>query len=120
MDKSGCQPLHTAVLNGDPFPASPANVSLLSLLVLSPAPGLLSGSPQGGAAMTNLPGSPVASVLRDRGSSPAAAPTLRCGTNTYCATCLRTRRFLDLSTHLACETCARRLDKVAVPRRNAG
>lgn len=132
MDKRGCQPLHTGVLSGDAFPGSPATISLLSLRVLSPAPGLLSGPPQGGAAMMNAPGNPLAAVPRDRGgalpagTAPGLAPSIHgglppgSGTNTYCATCLRTRRFLDRATHLSCETCSRRLDRVVAARRTAG
>lgn len=37
-------------------------------------------------------------------------------TNAYCANCLRTRRFFDRPTHLQCETCAKRLDKVGPER----
>jgi len=37
-------------------------------------------------------------------------------TNAYCTTCLRTRRFYDRPTHLVCETCSKRLDKVAPDR----
>jgi len=32
--------------------------------------------------------------------------------NRYCSNCLRTRRFLDLGTHLVCECCSKRLDRV--------
>lgn len=34
------------------------------------------------------------------------------GSNRYCTTCLRTRRFLDRDTHVVCSTCQKRLDKV--------
>jgi len=45
-------------------------------------------------------------------TKPAAAAT----TNAYCTTCLRTRRFHDRPTHLVCETCSKRLDKVSPDR----
>jgi hypothetical protein len=38
--------------------------------------------------------------------------------NLYCSGCLRTRRFLDLGTHLICEVCSKRLERV-VPRTDA-
>lgn len=41
-------------------------------------------------------------------------------TNSYCTTCLRTRRFYDRPTHLVCETCSKHLHKVAPARRSAG
>ncbi len=34
-------------------------------------------------------------------------PTL----NHFCSNCLRTRRFLDLRTHLVCESCTKRLER---------
>ena len=37
-------------------------------------------------------------------------------TNAYCSNCLRTRRFLERPTHIVCETCSKRLDKVAPDR----
>jgi len=45
-----------------------------------------------------------------------ALPTEVLYTNAYCTTCLRTRRFFDRPTHLLCETCSKRLDKVAPER----
>ena len=113
MDKTGCHPLHTPVFSGDLLPGSRATVSLLSLRVLDPAPPLLQGPPQGGAAMPEMP-----AVLRDRApAAPAAPAAAGAWTNTYCTTCLMTRRFLDRPTHLVCETCAKRLDKVSPARR---
>ena len=32
--------------------------------------------------------------------------------NRYCSNCLRTRRFLDLGSHLVCECCSKRLVRV--------
>ena len=45
-----------------------------------------------------------------------ALPTEVPTTNVYCATCLRTRRFVVRPTHLVCETCSRRLDRVSPER----
>ena len=39
-------------------------------------------------------------------------PNPQAFTNRYCTTCLQTRKFLDRSTHIVCETCSKRLDKV--------
>ena len=110
MDKTGCHPLHTAVFNGDLLPGSRATVSLLSLRILDPAPPLLQGPPQGGGAMPDMP-----AVLRDR--APVATTAAGAWTNAYCTTCLATRRFFDRPTHLSCETCAKRLEKVSPARR---
>ena len=38
--------------------------------------------------------------------------------NLYCSSCLRTQRFLDLGTHLICEVCTKRLERV-LPRRDS-
>lgn len=100
MDKGGYHPLNTAVDTGEPIPGSPSAVSLLSRLVLGPASPLLSHSPQGGAARM---------VIRTK---PAEVLT----TNAYCTNCLKTRRFYDRPTHMVCETCSKRLDKVAPER----
>ena len=32
--------------------------------------------------------------------------------NRYCSICLRTQRFLDLGSHLVCECCSKRLERV--------
>lgn len=32
--------------------------------------------------------------------------------NKYCSNCRGTQRFLDLSTHLLCECCSKRLDRI--------
>ena len=32
--------------------------------------------------------------------------------NKYCSNCLRTQRFHDLGTHLICERCTKRLDRI--------
>jgi hypothetical protein len=32
--------------------------------------------------------------------------------NKYCSNCLRTQRFLDLGSHLVCERCSKRLERV--------
>lgn len=32
--------------------------------------------------------------------------------NKYCSNCLKTQRFLDLSTYLVCEKCSKRLDRI--------
>ncbi len=32
--------------------------------------------------------------------------------NQYCSNCLRTQRFLDLGSHLVCECCSKRLERV--------
>jgi hypothetical protein len=45
-----------------------------------------------------------------------AKPAEVSATNAYCTTCLRTRRFFDRQTHIVCETCSKRLDKVAPDR----
>ena len=37
-------------------------------------------------------------------------------TNWYCSICLRTRRFHVRPTHLVCETCSKRLDRIAPER----
>jgi hypothetical protein len=100
MDKGGYHPLHTAVDSGEPFPGSRAAVSLLSRLVLDMASPLLSVPSTGGMPRMVIP----------------ARPTEVLTTNAYCATCLRTRRFFDRPTHLQCETCAKRLDKLAPDR----
>ncbi|MHC4820409.1 MAG: hypothetical protein ACYTDX_01655 [Planctomycetota bacterium] len=39
-------------------------------------------------------------------------PTVNSSVNRYCTNCLRTRRFLDQPTHVVCETCRKRLEKV--------
>src|SRR5262245_61350123 len=111
MDKRGCHPLDTVVGSGDLLLGSRSTVSLLSLRVLDPAPPLLRVSPPGGAAMPDMQ-----AVVRDRAP---AAPAGAAGTwtNTYCSNCLATRRFFDRPTHLVCETCAKRLDKVSPGRR---
>ena len=114
MDKGGYHPLHTAVDNGEPFPGSRAAVSLLSRLVLDLASPLLSlpatgGPAAGGPATGGMPRMVI-----------PARQTEVLTTNAYCANCLRTRRFLDRTTHLSCETCSRRLDKVVTARRTAG
>jgi hypothetical protein len=56
-----------------------------------------------------------------------ARPAETTATNAYCSTCLRTRRFFDRRTHVVCETCSKRLEKVgpggpngAVPRTGRG
>jgi hypothetical protein len=100
MDKGAYHPLNTAVGSGDPLPGSPATVSFLSRLVLGLAPALLSPPSSGGTARM---------VIR-------VLPTEVLYTNAYCTTCLRTRRFFDRPTHLLCETCSKRLDKVAPER----
>src|SRR5262245_25743908 len=100
MDKGGLHPLRTAVDTGEPFLGSPANVSSLSRLVLDLAPPLLASPSYGG---------PSKMVIVAR---PAEVLT----TNAYCTTCLRTRRFYDRPTHLVCETCSKRLDKVSPDR----
>lgn len=105
MDKGGYHPLHTAVDTGEPFPGSRAAVSLLSRLVLDMASPLLHLSTAGAPAT----GGTTRMVI-------TARPTEVLTTNAYCATCLRTRRFFDRPTHLQCETCAKRLDKVAPDR----
>jgi len=97
MDKGGYHPLHTAVDSGEPFPGSRAAVSLLSRLVLDMASPLLPLPATGGVPRMVIPARPM-EVLT---------------TNAYCANCLRTQRFFDRPTHLQCETCAKRLDKVA-------
>lgn len=48
-----------------------------------------------------------------------AKPAEVLGTNAYCTTCLRTRRFFDRRTHIVCETCSKRLEKVS-PDRGSG
>ncbi len=105
MDKGGYHPLNTVVDTGEPFPGSRAAVSLLSRLVLGMASPLLHLSPAGDTAT----GGTTRMVI-------PARPTEVLTTNAYCANCLRTRRFFDRPTHLQCETCARRLDKVAPER----
>lgn len=117
MDKGGYHPVHTPVLSGDLLPGSRSDVSLVSRLVLDPALPLQSASPPGGAAMQGVP---MTATSRDRGASlpPGAVPEI--WSNVYCTTCLRTRRFYDRPTHLVCETCQKRLDKVAPLRRTAG
>ncbi len=37
--------------------------------------------------------------------------------NKYCSNCLRTRRFADMGTYLACERCSKRLERVEVKLR---
>ncbi len=32
--------------------------------------------------------------------------------NRYCSNCLRTQRFLDLGSHLVCEHCSKRLERI--------
>ena len=110
MDKGGYHPLHTAVDNGEPFPGSRAAVSLLSRLVLDLASPLLSLSP------SRDPGFPGPAQGGSTRMVIPARPTEVLTTNAYCATCLRTRRFFDRPTHLQCETCAKRLDKVGPVR----
>lgn len=105
MDKGGYHPLHTAVVSGEPFPGSRAAVSLLSRLVLDMASPLLPLPAVAGPATGGMPRMVI-----------PARPTEVLTTNAYCANCLRTRRFFDRPTHLQCETCARRLDKVAPER----
>jgi len=100
MDKGAYHPLTTAVGNGDLIPGSPSTVSFLSRLVLGLAPGLRCVPPSGG---------PARMVIR---ALPTEVPT----TNVYCGTCLRTRRFLVRPSHLVCETCSKRLDRVAPER----
>ena len=100
MDKGGFHPLHTAVDNGEPFPGSRAAVSLLSRLVLDMASPLLPSPATGGTNRMVIP----------------ARPPEVLSTNAYCATCLRTRRFFDRPTYIQCETCSKRLDKVAPER----
>lgn len=100
MDKGGYHPLHTAVDSGEPIPGSRAAVSLLSRLVLDLASPLLPLPATGGLPRMVIP----------------ARPTEVLTTNAYCANCLQTRRFFDRPTHLQCETCAKRLDKVAPER----
>jgi len=100
MDKGGYHPLHTAVDTGEAFPGSRAAVSFLSRLVLDVASPLLSLPATGGQNRMVIP----------------ARPTEVLSTNAYCANCLRTRRFFDRPTHLQCETCSKRLDKVAPER----
>ena len=100
MDKGAYHPLTTAVGNGDLIPGSPSTVSFLSRLVLGLAPGLQCAPSSGG---------PARMVIR---ALPSEVPT----TNVYCATCLRTRRFVVRPTHLVCETCSRRLDRVSPER----
>ena len=112
VDKQGCHPLHTAVFSGELLPGSRATVSLLSLRILDPAPRLHPVLPQGGAAMPD-----IQAVLRDRAPAPPAGAATGAWSNTYCTTCLVTRRFFDRPTHLVCETCAKRLDKVSPGRR---
>lgn len=36
--------------------------------------------------------------------------------NKYCSNCRGTQRFLDLSTHLLCECCSKRLDRIQPDR----
>ena len=100
MDKGAYQPLTTAVGAWDRIPGSPSTVSFLSRLVLGLAPGLQCAPSSGG---------PARMVIR---ALPTEVPT----TNVYCATCLRTRRFVVRPTHLVCETCSRRLERVAPER----
>ena len=45
-----------------------------------------------------------------------AQPAEMLTTNAYCSICLRTRRFVVRPTHLVCETCSKRLDKVTADR----
>ena len=110
MDKGGYHPLQSAVDSGEPFPGSRAAVSLLSRLVMDLASPLLSGSP------TRGPEFPVPAQGGSTRMVIPARPTEVLTTNAYCTTCLRTRRFFDRPTHLQCETCAKRLDKVAPDR----
>lgn len=100
MDKGGLHPLRTGVDTGEPFLGSPATVSSLSRLVLGLAPPLQAPPSYGGSSRMLLVTKP-AEVLT---------------TNAYCTTCLRTRRFYDRPTHLVCETCSKRLDKVSPDR----
>ena len=100
MDKGGLHPLRTGVDTGEPYFGSPANVSSLSRLVLGLAPPLLSSPSYGGPSRMILV-TKTAEVVT---------------TNAYCTTCLRTRRFYDRPTHLVCETCSKRLDKVSPDR----
>ena len=100
MDKGAFHPLHTAVAVGDAIPGAPEAVSFLSRLVLDLASPLLPSPSTGG---------PTRMVIR---AHPAEVPTK----NAYCSTCLRTRRFHERPTHIVCETCSKRLDKVAPER----
>ena len=45
-----------------------------------------------------------------------AQPTEVLTVNAYCSICLKTRRFHVRPTHLVCETCSKRLDKVTADR----
>lgn len=100
--------LRTAVCSGESNPWSPASVSLLSRRVLDLASPLHCPSPQGGGA-TMSDRTPV--VLPP---GPRVSPS-GSWSNSYCTTCLRTRRFLDRPTHLVCETCSKRLEKPTMP-----
>jgi hypothetical protein len=100
MDKGGYHPLSTAVSIGDGFPSPRAAVSFLSRLVLDVASPLLGAPVSGGGPKM---------VIR---AKPAEVLTM----NAYCTTCLRTRRFFDRPCHMVCETCSKRLDKVAPER----
>ena len=100
MDKGAYHPLHTAVAVGDAIPGAPEAVSFLSRLVLDLAPPLLRSTDTGGSTRM---------VIR---AHPAEVLT----TNAYCSTCLQTRRFLERPTHIVCETCSKRLDKVSPER----
>ncbi len=67
-----------------------------------------------------MPGATMPTMPRDRatGLPPEAAP--EAWSNSYCTNCLRTRRFYDRPTHLVCETCRKRLEKVVPLRPSAG
>lgn len=113
MDKGGSHPLNTVVSSGEPFPGSRASVSHLSRRILEVASPLRQPSPTGGSAAMNERAQ-AGPQGAPRGTLPGA------WTNVYCATCLRTRRFMDHPTCLVCETCSRRLEKVSPPFRTAG
>ena len=100
MDKGGCHPLLTAVDTGDFVSGSRAAVSLLSRFILELASPLLRAP---------VPGGSTGMVIR-------AQPPEVLFSNAYCTTCLRTRRFFHRPTHMVCETCSKRLDKVAPER----
>ena len=100
MDKGAFHPLDTSVGTGGRHPESPAFVSSLPAAPRGLAPALLPVSPSGGTSRM---------VIR-------ALPAEVLTTNAYCTTCLRTRRFHVRPTHLLCETCSKRLERVSPDR----